>query len=396
MKLSIQIQGLRRTFQKELHIEEGQVARIGRVEDNDLSIRDQKISRHHLELEIHQGNLLVRDRGSKFGTYVDGEKVKEPFLWDEQEVLTLGDTQISYEVLSRVSPGRSQSSPQYSSHQGKELIARDHSEIAHADIEEALRFYTDQDLTPYLRRKQLKSPDKMVRLLLRTLFVPFAILFGLFIAFPTFFSCLITLAYAGVALILSNNLLAKSEERENFSLPLTKSIEKLQHRITEKIERMPEEEQDLFDSILDEINGFVEHRLPKMESHIYTLNQSLVPGMQERLLRKRQGVEKKLETVDDERLAQQLERNLKLMDKQINLHDRIRNLLTSLIFKMEDFQSQLEILEATLVAQRFRQAPIEFTNNFYELQKDIDEFYEEYNRLDPLDLQPDPELLEQR
>jgi len=82
MKLSIQIQGLRRTFQKELHIEEGQVARIGRVEDNDLSIRDQKISRHHLELEIHQGNLLVRDRGSKFGTYVDGEKVKEPFLWD--------------------------------------------------------------------------------------------------------------------------------------------------------------------------------------------------------------------------------------------------------------------------------------------------------------------------
>ena len=93
---------------------------------------------------------------------------------------------------------------------------------------------------------------------------------------------------------------------------------------------------------------------------------------------------KKLEEADDPLIIKQLQRSINIMDKQIHLHKRIKNLLMSLVLKLEDFKSQLEILEGTIVAQGFHEVPVEFTNHFIELQRDIDEFYEEYNRLDEI------------
>jgi hypothetical protein len=122
-----------------------------------------------------------------------------------------------------------------------------------------------------------------------------------------------------------------------------------------------------------------------MEKDIYTLNQSLIPGMGQRLERKKASVEEKLVEKQDRTIRTQLKRSLSILMRQIKLHDKIKNLLTGLILRLEDFQAQLQILEGTIVAQGFIQAPTEFANNFLELQQDIDRFYEEYKNLERLE-----------
>tara|TARA_B100000674_G_scaffold495881_1_gene524501 strand:- start:54 stop:1184 length:1131 start_codon:yes stop_codon:yes gene_type:complete len=359
-------------------VKEGEVLRIGRIESNDLVIKDQRISRSHLELQWRGGRFVVRDLNSKYGTFLHNASMKEPFVWDTQEVLGVGDTEIYYEPLEATESSSSTIECNVVMTQNNDVS------IGVDSWAESLNFYLDQDLAPFKRKREMRAPDQMVKLLLRTLFVPFVILFGLFIAFPTFLSCMITLGYAGVALVLSNSLLAKTARYDQFSLPITTSIYKMHKRILMKINRLDDTDRGLLGNIGEEINKFVHNRLPRMEKDIYTLNQSMTPGMSGRLDRKREAMQRKLEEADDPLIIKQLQRSINIMDKQINLHKRIKNLLMSLVLKLEDFKSQLEILEGTIVAQGFHEVPVEFTNHFIELQRDIDEFYEEYNRLDQI------------
>ncbi len=377
-RLLFHIRGIRLHFTREFLVKEGEVLRIGRIESNDLVIKDQRISRSHLELQWRGGRFVVRDLNSKYGTFLHNASMKEPFVWDTQEVLGVGDTEIYYEPLEATESSSSTIECNVVMTQNNDVS------IGVDSWAESLNFYLDQDLAPFKRKREMRAPDQMVKLLLRTLFVPFVILFGLFIAFPTFLSCMITLGYAGVALVLSNSLLAKTARYDQFSLPITTSIYKMHKRILMKINRLDDTDRGLLGNIGEEINKFVHNRLPRMEKDIYTLNQSMTPGMSGRLDRKREAMQRKLEEADDPLIIKQLQRSINIMDKQINLHKRIKNLLMSLVLKLEDFKSQLEILEGTIVAQGFHEVPVEFTNHFIELQRDIDEFYEEYNRLDQI------------
>ena len=122
-----------------------------------------------------------------------------------------------------------------------------------------------------------------------------------------------------------------------------------------------------------------------MEKDIFTLNQSLIPGMGQKLEKKKASMEEKLQENQDQSIKAQLKRSLAILMRQIKVHQKIKNLLTGLILKLEDFQAQLQILEGTIVAQGFLQAPTEFANHFLELQQDIDRFYEEYKNLERLE-----------
>ena len=387
-RVLLHIRGIRLHFTRELVIKEGDLLRLGRVDGNDVVINDQRISRSHLEMQWRSGQFVVKDLNSKHGTYLHNEPMKETFVWETHEVLGVGDTELYFEVLDGSNLNNID-----------DKISSNNTQLANISntLEpwgESLNFYLNQDLAPYQRKKEMKAPDQMVNLLLRTLFVPFVILFGLFIAFPTFLSCMITLGYAGVALLLSNSLLAKTARVDQFSLPITSSIFKMHKQILQKIDKLDEADRGMLGSIGQEIQKFVLHRLPRMEKDIYTLNQSLKPGMHGRLQKKRAAMEKKLEETEEGLIKKQLQRSISIMDKQINLNKRIDNLLMSLLLKLEDFKSQLEILEGTIVAQGFHEVPIEFTNHFLELQRDIDEFYEEYNRLDQIQkLEGNEELL---
>src|SRR4051812_43902136 len=53
---------------------------IGRRETNDLRLSGSEVSRDHAEIEAQDNTFLIRDRNSRYGTYVNGEQVSERSL----------------------------------------------------------------------------------------------------------------------------------------------------------------------------------------------------------------------------------------------------------------------------------------------------------------------------
>jgi serine phosphatase RsbU (regulator of sigma subunit) len=53
---------------------------IGRRETNDLRLAGSEVSRDHAEIVNDQGRFLLRDRNSRYGTYVNGDQVTERVL----------------------------------------------------------------------------------------------------------------------------------------------------------------------------------------------------------------------------------------------------------------------------------------------------------------------------
>lgn len=62
---------------------------IGRGSDVTLQIDDRWASRRHCMLEVVEGRLVVRDLGSKHGTFVNNQPVQQAVL-DSGDVLTVG------------------------------------------------------------------------------------------------------------------------------------------------------------------------------------------------------------------------------------------------------------------------------------------------------------------
>ncbi|MPZ14489.1 MAG: DUF2662 domain-containing protein [Chloroflexi bacterium] len=73
---------------QQLHVRR-QPVRIGRGPDNDLVIRDIRVSRHHASVEPVVGGWIIRDLESTNGTYVDGQRVLETRV-DAGAELSLG------------------------------------------------------------------------------------------------------------------------------------------------------------------------------------------------------------------------------------------------------------------------------------------------------------------
>jgi hypothetical protein len=55
----------------------GATLRIGRADDNDLVLDDERVSRHHGLLVTRQGRLVYSDLGSTNGSYANGSRVSE-------------------------------------------------------------------------------------------------------------------------------------------------------------------------------------------------------------------------------------------------------------------------------------------------------------------------------
>src|SRR4029077_11802249 len=71
---------------------------IGRVAENDIQLSDEKVSRHHAVIEVHEGRRIVlRDLGSRNGTFVDGQRLAGSCVLRGGEQLRFGDQQLSVE-----------------------------------------------------------------------------------------------------------------------------------------------------------------------------------------------------------------------------------------------------------------------------------------------------------
>jgi pSer/pThr/pTyr-binding forkhead associated (FHA) protein len=64
---------------QELALAEGATASIGRLETNDICIREQHVSRQHAVINFRDGVFLINDLGSANGVYVNDLRVTEPY-----------------------------------------------------------------------------------------------------------------------------------------------------------------------------------------------------------------------------------------------------------------------------------------------------------------------------
>lgn len=70
---------------------------IGRAIDNDLVLRDERVSRHHGRIAGRRGTLLYTDLGSTNGTEVNGERVREVVL-GAGDLIRVGASTLEVEV----------------------------------------------------------------------------------------------------------------------------------------------------------------------------------------------------------------------------------------------------------------------------------------------------------
>jgi hypothetical protein len=72
------------------HLLPAKTIRIGRTPDNDITLADLDVSRHHAELHRNpDGRFEIIDLGSHGGTYVNGERIARTTL-TEQDIISIG------------------------------------------------------------------------------------------------------------------------------------------------------------------------------------------------------------------------------------------------------------------------------------------------------------------
>ena len=71
---------------------------IGRVAENDVQLTGEKVSRHHAVIEVEDGQRVVlRDLGSRNGTFVDGHRLAGSCVLTGGEQLRFGDEELRVE-----------------------------------------------------------------------------------------------------------------------------------------------------------------------------------------------------------------------------------------------------------------------------------------------------------
>ena len=78
-KLELTLQNL---VLKEYSLADGARLTIGRVQGNDIVLKDMTVSRLHATIAVKGRNLFVSDQGSKNGTIVNDTKVTSAELYD--------------------------------------------------------------------------------------------------------------------------------------------------------------------------------------------------------------------------------------------------------------------------------------------------------------------------
>ncbi|MGN1442916.1 MAG: FHA domain-containing protein, partial [Acutalibacteraceae bacterium] len=79
----------------------GNLVSIGRGNTCDLKLADPSVSRKHASLVLYEDGWAIEDSGSTSGTYLNGQKVLSPQLLFDGDTITLGTTNLKFQVLSR-------------------------------------------------------------------------------------------------------------------------------------------------------------------------------------------------------------------------------------------------------------------------------------------------------
>lgn len=78
-----------RVFDRRIQLPEPGIYALGRDPGATIRLDDPKVSREHLELELGEDTLIVRDLGSSNGTFLKGRRI-ETAAWDDSAPIELG------------------------------------------------------------------------------------------------------------------------------------------------------------------------------------------------------------------------------------------------------------------------------------------------------------------
>jgi phosphoserine phosphatase RsbU/P len=107
---------------------------IGRARESDIFLPDQWLSRHHAEIQRREGAFFLLDLGSKNGTLVNGERVRQQRRLQQGDVIALGEHYLTFSA--------EEAEEEYELAGTRIFSARDLSEIktkTHADEEQRLQ-----------------------------------------------------------------------------------------------------------------------------------------------------------------------------------------------------------------------------------------------------------------
>lgn len=78
---------------------EGATASIGRMENNDICIPEQHVSRQHALVTFRDGIFMITDLGSANGTFVNGKHLAEPFPLASGDVIRLYVPELQFSAV---------------------------------------------------------------------------------------------------------------------------------------------------------------------------------------------------------------------------------------------------------------------------------------------------------
>lgn len=75
-----------------------EIVAIGRSTGNDIALEATSVSRYHITISYENGQVVLRDKDSGNGTYVDGERIKpeEPVILRGGEEIQIGDLRLIF------------------------------------------------------------------------------------------------------------------------------------------------------------------------------------------------------------------------------------------------------------------------------------------------------------
>lgn len=78
------------------HLLNEEVTRIGRAVENDIVITSKRVSREHVHIRRDEWRLIVEDRNSANGTYLNGERLLSPTQLRDGDRIQVGDVLFAF------------------------------------------------------------------------------------------------------------------------------------------------------------------------------------------------------------------------------------------------------------------------------------------------------------
>jgi hypothetical protein len=69
---------------------------IGRGQDNDITINDASVSRHHATIIQTSSGIIINDNGSSNGTFINGNRINQESVLKNNDILKLGSALIPW------------------------------------------------------------------------------------------------------------------------------------------------------------------------------------------------------------------------------------------------------------------------------------------------------------